>query len=575
MNHFSPFFAKKKFIVLFFLLILFPFGKNYANSKKDSLITFLNKFHGVEKVHEIHKLIRKNFYPNPKFSKELSLKALQLSKEINNDSLIAYSYKYLGLAYYFMDYWNLSVENYKKSMNTKYAQRSSHFYAALANNIAIDYELLGEYDKSADYYFKALKIKEPQKDSLFIAKIYLNLGLLDLKVNKPDKAKEKFKFALPIFMKENDIRNVASSYQNLSIAECDLGNIDIAEKYFHKAIINSPDSFKTTEIYLDFSEGLFENKRYKKALKNYKLALSFSDSVATAATYYEIIKGIGKSFLFLGKVNDAEKYLLLSEKGLEKNDALLWLQPNKLNLAQLYAKKGDWEKFNHYLEEYTNLQEENAKKSELKTVEELGIIYETEKKDRQIEFQELEIINKDKIIMLISIIAFLVIIGLFVAIYLKRKLKFANKNLIEKNLELSERWNQLQKFYGSAESDPSKSTKNQLFHRIYQLMVKEQVYTKPDITVEYLSKQLSSNTKYISKAIKEETGMNFNTFINTFRIEEAKRILRDKISSTWSLDAVAEQSGFNNTTSFFQAFKKNTGLTPSAFRNALLTSFFE
>ena len=106
-------------------------------------------------------------------------------------------------------------------------------------------------------------------------------------------------------------------------------------------------------------------------------------------------------------------------------------------------------------------------------------------------------------------------------------------------------------------------------------MVKEQIYTKTDITVDYLSKKLSSNTKYISKAIKEETGMNFNTFINTFRIEEAKKLLQDKISSPWSLDAVAEKSGFNNTTSFFQAFKKNTGLTPSAFRAALLTTIAE
>ena len=149
------------------------------------------------------------------------------------------------------------------------------------------------------------------------------------------------------------------------------------------------------------------------------------------------------------------------------------------------------------------------------------------------------------------------------------------KELIEKNIELSERWNQLQKFYGSAESDTNTNSQNKLFRRIYQLMIKEQAYTKTDISVDYLSKQLKSNTKYISKAIKEETGMNFNTFINTFRIEEAKRILRDKISSTWSLDAVAEQSGFNNTTSFFQAFKKNTGLTPSAFRNALVTSLYK
>ena len=173
---------------------------------------------------------------------------------------------------------------------------------------------------------------------------------------------------------------------------------------------------------------------------------------------------------------------------------------------------------------------------------------------------------------LISIIAFLIFLGLLISLLLSGKLKFANKNLIVKNLELAERWNQLQKFYNAAESDSSKTMQNELSPRIFQLMVSEQVVTKHDITDDFLSTQLNSNTKYISNAIKEETGMNFNTFINMFRIEEAKKILRDRISSTWSLDAVALQSGFNNTTSFFQAFKKNTRLTPSAFRNILLTS---
>ncbi len=556
--------------ILLVMLLVIP--QIIYSANRDSLSTKINSSEGIEKVNTILELTRTYFYDVPTKARDLSMEALQFSKELQNDSLIAYSYKYLGLSYYFMDYWKLSVEYYKKSMATEYAQNSLHFNAALANNIAIDYEMLGEYDKSAEFYFKALKIKEPQKDSLFIAKIYLNLGLLDIKMDKPGKAIEKFKFVLPIFIKENDIRNVASSYQNLSIAECVLGNIDIAEDYFNKAISNTTDSLKTMGIYLDFSEGLFDNKKYRKALKNYKTALSFADSVITPATYFNIVKGIGKSLLFLGRVSESERYLLLADKGLKKNGSELWFQSTKLNLAQLYARKGDWNKFNDYLDAYSALQKENLKKEERKTVEELEIIYETEKKSKQIEFQQMEIKSKNNKLMLITIIAILISIGLFVVLFLSRKLKLANKNLIEKNLELSERWKQLQKFYGSAESGAKTSTQNELFKNIYKYMVENQAYTNSSITVDYLSKQLNSNTKYISKAIKEETGMNFNTFINTFRIEKAKKILGDKVSSTWSLDAIAKECGFNNTTSFFQAFKKNTGLTPSAFRSALVTS---
>ncbi len=553
------------------LSVLFFIPQIISSTNKDSLFAQIDLLKGNEQILLIHKLTRDCFFDAPIKARDLSLKALRLSQKLQNDSLIAYSYNYLGLAYYFLDYWTLSVDSYKKSMQTKHAKQSPHFNAALANNIAIDYELLGEYNKSAEYYYKALKIEESYKDSLFIAKTYMNLGLLDIQMDNPAKAIQKFNFALPIFITKKDERNVASSYQNLFIAEFHLNNIGRANNYFQKAITHTTDSLKTAEIYLDFSNGLFDNKNYKEALNNYKIALTYSDSVKTSATYFSIVKGIGKSLLFLGKVKKSEKYLLLANKGLAKSDSHLWLEATKLNLAQLYARNGDWNKFNNYLESYLNLQKENLKKKELRRTEELGVIYKTEKKDQQIKLQQLEIKNKNNSLILISIIAIIVSLGLLLTLFLTRKLKFANKNLIEKNLELSERWNQLQKFYASAESDSTKNTRNELFHKIYQLMVNEQVYTKSDITVDYLSKKLNSNIKYISKAIKEETGMNFNSFINTFRIEEAKKLLRDKISSTWSLDAVAEQSGFNNTTSFFQAFKKNTGLTPSAFRSALAT----
>ena len=561
-----------KVVIIFSLFATF---RNTSATINDSLITKLKSSEGKEKVLLIHQLTRKYFFEKPTKARDLSLEALKLSKELGNDSLVAYSYNYLGLAYYFLDYWTLSVNSYKKSMATEYAKNSLHFNAALANNIAIDYELLGEYNKSVEYYLKALKIKEPQKDSSFIAKTFMNLGLLDIKMHKPSEAIKKFKFSLPIFIKEQDFRNVASCYQNLSIAEFNIENVEKAEIYFNKAVKHSTDSINTAAIYLDFSDGLFENKMYRKSLSNYYVALSYSDSLVTPATYFRIIQGIGKSLLFLGRVKESKKFLLLADSGLRRNGADLWLQSNKLNLAQLYAKSGNWNKFNNYLDAYSNLQVANMQKKDIRTVEELSVIYQTEKKNRQIEFQNTEIENKNKRIIFISVITILVSLGLFITLYLTRKLKFANNNLIEKNLELSERWNQLQKFYGSAESDTNTNSQNELFRRIYQLMVNEQAYTKTDITVDFLSKQLKSNTKYISKAIKEETGMNFNTFINTFRIEEAKRILRDKISSTWSLDAVAVQSGFNNTTSFFQAFKKNTGLTPTAFRNALVTSVFK
>jgi len=98
-------------------------------------------------------------------------------------------------------------------------------------------------------------------------------------------------------------------------------------------------------------------------------------------------------------------------------------------------------------------------------------------------------------------------------------------------------------------------------------MNNEQLFTNPELSVDMVSKIISSNSKYVSRAIKEKTGMNFKSYINTHRIEEVKKILLNPVQKSWSLDAVAEKCGFNNPTTFYTCFKKYTGLTPAIYRN--------
>jgi AraC-like DNA-binding protein len=64
-------------------------------------------------------------------------------------------------------------------------------------------------------------------------------------------------------------------------------------------------------------------------------------------------------------------------------------------------------------------------------------------------------------------------------------------------------------------------------------------------------------------------GGNFNTFINEYRIKEAVRLMSDCISKNMSLEDVASAAGYNDRTTFYRSFKKNTGLSPSQFKNKL------
>jgi AraC-like DNA-binding protein len=64
---------------------------------------------------------------------------------------------------------------------------------------------------------------------------------------------------------------------------------------------------------------------------------------------------------------------------------------------------------------------------------------------------------------------------------------------------------------------------------------------------------------------------NFFDFINTYRIEAAKKILEDPDKADWKILAIAYETGYNNKATFNRVFKKYTGYTPSAYRAAHLS----
>lgn len=101
---------------------------------------------------------------------------------------------------------------------------------------------------------------------------------------------------------------------------------------------------------------------------------------------------------------------------------------------------------------------------------------------------------------------------------------------------------------------------------IESFMRNGQPWLKNDLSLRDLSDAIGSNSLYTSTVLNQEFGMNFNDYINDYRVEFAKkRLLGDE-----KMLAIAMESGFSNKSSFNRAFKKSTGLTPSEFRKNLV-----
>jgi AraC-like DNA-binding protein len=99
-----------------------------------------------------------------------------------------------------------------------------------------------------------------------------------------------------------------------------------------------------------------------------------------------------------------------------------------------------------------------------------------------------------------------------------------------------------------------------------RLFEEDKVFTNCDLRIIDLSEMLATNRTYISKLINEEFNMNFNEFVNNYRVETAKKYLSSPDFAMFKLEIIAEKSGFNSFSSFARVFKNITGTTPGNFR---------
>jgi AraC-like DNA-binding protein len=97
-------------------------------------------------------------------------------------------------------------------------------------------------------------------------------------------------------------------------------------------------------------------------------------------------------------------------------------------------------------------------------------------------------------------------------------------------------------------------------------MLNDKPYLDPDLSLDQLATQLQIKPRVLSQIINETLKKNFFDFVNYYRIEEAKHIFDHPEDPKITVLEVLYQVGFNSKSSFNTIFKKETGLTPSAYR---------
>lgn len=107
---------------------------------------------------------------------------------------------------------------------------------------------------------------------------------------------------------------------------------------------------------------------------------------------------------------------------------------------------------------------------------------------------------------------------------------------------------------------------DELKERILNIIVMQKKYKDKDYSAKKLAEDLGTNTRYISAVVNVRFHMNYTSFVNKYRIEEAMSILVDKRYQDKTIEEVSDMVGFANRQSFYASFYKLMGMTPKDYR---------
>lgn len=109
-----------------------------------------------------------------------------------------------------------------------------------------------------------------------------------------------------------------------------------------------------------------------------------------------------------------------------------------------------------------------------------------------------------------------------------------------------------------------------VIEKVKSAIKKDKIYRVPSLTLDKFSKELGYPSYLVSRSIKAEYEKSFSEFINHLRIQEVMEKLPEREEEHHKIEGLAYSVGFNTPSTFYTAFKKVTGMSPTEYEEQFL-----
>jgi AraC-like DNA-binding protein len=102
--------------------------------------------------------------------------------------------------------------------------------------------------------------------------------------------------------------------------------------------------------------------------------------------------------------------------------------------------------------------------------------------------------------------------------------------------------------------------------KINGVLEDHKMYLNPDLNLRILAEKANLSERQLSAFLNNEMRVSFYDLINFYRVTEAKRRLLSRDYDKFTMEGIGYSCGFKSRSSFFKIFKKETGVSPSAYK---------
>jgi AraC-like DNA-binding protein len=108
----------------------------------------------------------------------------------------------------------------------------------------------------------------------------------------------------------------------------------------------------------------------------------------------------------------------------------------------------------------------------------------------------------------------------------------------------------------------------EILNRCNEYINESKAYLKAELTLSLLSAELGVRPHDLSFAINYLQGVNFLDYVNSFRVQESMRLLGQEDNQQYTVEYIGTMAGFSSKATFYRAFKKCTGKSPSQYQKS-------